>query len=109
LPNVFGEISPLTERIKHNIQIQNVDKCQTIKCLFAYWGPTLQVVTVIEVVNEVMRKYSFVPASEPKITNTSEVQETIWSLKVRKAPGPYDIPNRHLKHLPLRVVSLLVA
>lgn len=64
--------------------------------------------TVIEVVNEAMREYSFAPASEPKITNTTEVQDAIWSLKVGKAPGPNDVPNRHLKYLPLRVVSLLV-
>ena len=64
--------------------------------------------TVIEVVNEAMREYSFVPASEPKITNTTEVQEAIRGLEVGKAPGPNDIPNRPLKYLPLRVVSLLV-
>jgi hypothetical protein len=66
------------------------------------------VVTVTEVVNEAMREYCFVPASEPKITNTMEVQEAIRGLKVGKAPGPKDIPNRPLKYIPLRIVSLLV-
>jgi len=65
-------------------------------------------VTVIEVVSEVMREYSFAPASETKITNNMEVEDAIWGLKVGKAPGPNDIPNRPLKYLPLRVVSLLV-
>jgi len=48
------------------------------------------------------------PASEPKLTNPEEVQEAIRGLKVGKAPGPNGIPNRALKHLPLRTVSLLV-
>jgi len=65
-------------------------------------------VTVIVVVNEAMRKYSFAPVSEPKLTNTTEVQDAIRGLKVGKAPGPNDIPNRPLKYLPLRVVSHFV-
>jgi len=40
------------------------------------------------------------PASEPKLTNSEEVQEAIRGLKVSKAPGPKGIPNRALKHLP---------
>jgi hypothetical protein len=65
-------------------------------------------VTVIVVVNEAMRKYSFAAASEPKITNTTGVQGAIRGLKFGKAPGPNDIPNRPLKYLPLRVVSHFV-
>jgi hypothetical protein len=64
---------------------------------------------VIKVVNEAMRSYSFAPASKPKLTNTTEVQDTIRDLKVGKVPGPDVIPNRALKHLPLSIVSLLVA
>jgi len=60
------------------------------------------------VVNEAMRAYSFAPASEPKLTNPTEVQDAIRGLKVGKAPGPDGIPNRALKHLPLSIVSLLV-
>jgi len=67
----------------------------------------MQAVTVIEVVNEAMREYSFVLASEPKLTKTTEVQDAIRGLRVGKAPGPNDIPNRPLKYLPLRVISLL--
>jgi hypothetical protein len=48
------------------------------------------------------------PAGEPKLTNPEEVQEAIRGLKVSKAPGPNGIPNRALKHLPQRMVSLLV-
>ena len=48
------------------------------------------------------------PAIEPKLTNLTEVQDTIRGLKAGKAPGPDGIPNRALKHLPLSVISLLV-
>ena len=64
--------------------------------------------TVIEVVNETMRAYSFAPAIEPKLTNPTEVQDAIRCLKVGKAPGPDGISKSALKHLPLSVVSLLV-
>ena len=63
---------------------------------------------VIEVVNEGMRAYLFVPASEPGFTNPKEVQDAIRGLKVGKAPCPDGITNRALKHLPLSVFSLLV-
>jgi len=48
------------------------------------------------------------PAIEPKLINPDEVQEAIMGLKVSKAPDPNGIPNRALKHLPQRAVSLLV-
>jgi hypothetical protein len=38
----------------------------------------------------------------------TEVQDATRGLKVGKAPGPHSIPNRTLKHLPLRAASLLV-
>jgi hypothetical protein len=63
---------------------------------------------VIETVNVGLRSYFMAPASEPKLTNTEEVQEAIRGIKVRKAPGPNGIPNRALKHLPQRAVNLLV-
>ena len=47
-----------------------------------------------------LRTYFLTPANEPKLTNPDEVHETIWGLKVCKAPGPYGTPNRALKHLP---------
>jgi hypothetical protein len=37
-----------------------------------------------------------------------EVQDAIRGLKVGKAPGPNGLPNRVLKHLPQRTMSLLV-
>jgi hypothetical protein len=63
---------------------------------------------VIEMVDVALRSYFMTPASEPKLTNPEEVQEAIRGLKVSKAPGPNGIPNRALKHLPHRAVSLLV-
>jgi hypothetical protein len=55
-----------------------------------------------------LRSYFMAPASEPNLTNPEEVQKAIRGLKVRKAPGPNGIPNRALKHLAQRAVSLLV-
>ena len=52
--------------------------------------------------------YFLTPASEPKLTNTDEVQEAIRGLKVSKDPGPNGIPNMALNHLPQRAVSLLL-
>jgi hypothetical protein len=49
-----------------------------------------------------------VPAIEPKLTKHEEVQDAIRGLRVSKVPGPNSIPNRALKYLPERAVSLLV-
>jgi hypothetical protein len=68
----------------------------------------LSVLAAIEVVNEAKRAHSFVPASEAKPTNPTDVQDIIRGIKFGKAPGPHGIPNRTLKHLPLSVVSLIV-
>jgi hypothetical protein len=54
-----------------------------------------------------LRSYFMNPVSEPKLTNPKEVQEAIRGLKVSKAPDPNGIPNRALKHLSQRAVSLL--
>ena len=54
---------------------------------------------VFEMVDEGLQAYSFDPASEPKLANTTEVQNNIRGLKVGKALGPNGIPNRALKHL----------
>jgi hypothetical protein len=64
--------------------------------------------TVIETVDVGLRSYFMTPASEPKLTNREEVQEAVRGLKVGKARGPNDIPNRALKHLPQRALSRLV-
>jgi hypothetical protein len=53
---------------------------------------------VIEVFNEALRVYYYAPASEPRLTNPSEVQDAIWGLKLGKAPGLGGIPNRALRH-----------
>jgi hypothetical protein len=59
-------------------------------------------------VDVALRSYFLTPARERKLTTPEEVQEAIRGLKVSKAPGPNGIPNRALKHLPQRAVSLLV-
>jgi hypothetical protein len=64
---------------------------------------------VIENVTEVLQAYSYAPASDPKLTNPMEVQNAIRGVKVGKALGPNGLPNRALKHLPQRSISLLVA
>jgi hypothetical protein len=63
---------------------------------------------VIERVNMRPKSYFKAPAGEPKVTNPEEVQEAIRALKVSTAPCPKGKPNRALKHLPQRAVSLLV-
>ena len=55
-----------------------------------------------------MRAYSFAPARQPNLSNTTVVQDAIRCLKFGKASGTNGIPNRPLKHPPLNVVSLLV-
>jgi len=62
---------------------------------------------VTEMVDVALRSYFLTHGSEPKLTNPGEVHEAIKSLKVTKTPGPNGIPNRALKHLPQRAVSLL--
>jgi len=63
---------------------------------------------VIEMVTVALRSYFMTPAIEPKLNKPDEVKEAIRSLKDSKAPGPKDIPNRALKRLPQRAVSVLV-
>ena len=63
---------------------------------------------VIEMVDLRLRSYLMEPASEHKITNPKEIQESIRGLKVSKASDPKGLPNRASKHLPQRAVSLLV-
>jgi hypothetical protein len=43
------------------------------------------------------------------LTDTTEVQHGIRGLKISKASGPNGTPNRALKHLPQRMILLLVA
>jgi hypothetical protein len=54
-----------------------------------------------------LRSYFLTPASEPKLTNPDEVYEATRGLKIGKALGPNGIPNRALKHLSQRAISLL--
>jgi hypothetical protein len=63
---------------------------------------------VIDIVDVALRSYFQTPTSELKLTNPDEVHKAITGIKVGKAPGPNGIPNRALKYLPQRTVSLLV-
>jgi len=60
---------------------------------------------VIETVDVALESYLQTLASEPKLTNPDEFREAIRGLKLGKAPGPNGIPNRALKHLPMRRYS----
>jgi hypothetical protein len=59
---------------------------------------------VIEIVDEAMRAYEYAPASEPKLTSPSEVEQAIRDLKIGKDLGPNEEPNRVLRHLPKRAI-----
>jgi len=65
------------------------------------------ILAVIEMVDVALGSYFLAPASEPKLTNPNEFHGAIRVLKASKATGPNGIPNRALKHLPQRAVSLL--
>jgi len=67
----------------------------------------VQVPAVIQTVDVALKSYFLSPTSEPQLTNPNEVHAAIRCLKVSKAPGPNGIPNRALKRLPKRAVSLL--
>jgi len=69
--------------------------------------PDPSVPAVMEMVDVALSSYSLSPASEHHSTTPDEVHEAIRCLKVSEAPGPNGIPNRTLKHLPKRAVSLL--
>jgi hypothetical protein len=64
---------------------------------------------VIETVDVDFRAYSYEPASETMLTEPAEVQHAIQGLNISKVPGPDGIPNKALKHLPQRIILLLVA
>jgi hypothetical protein len=61
----------------------------------------------IKMVNEMMRAYEYAPASEPKLTSPSEVQQAIRGLKVGKASGSNGKPNRVLRHPPKCAITFL--
>jgi len=61
---------------------------------------------VIETVEVALRSYFIRPASEPQLITPDEVHEAIRGLKDSMVLGPNGIPNRALKHLPKRAVSL---
>jgi hypothetical protein len=64
---------------------------------------------VIEKVTEALQAFCYAPASKSKLTNPLEVEDAIRGLKVDKAAGPNGLPNRDLKHIPQRAISLLLA
>ena len=86
---------------------------EKVKALADNQEPQFQLVTdhsvpaVIERVDEALRSYFLSPGNETQLTTPDEFHEVIIGLKVSKTPGPNRIPNRTLKHLPRRAVSLL--
>jgi hypothetical protein len=64
---------------------------------------------VIETVDVALQAYTSEPASKPMLTDPAEVQHAIRGLKISKVPDPDGVPNRALKHLPQRMIFLLVA
>jgi len=62
---------------------------------------------VIETVDVALGSYFLSPPNEPQLNTPDEVHEAIRGLKVSKVPGLNVLPNRKLKHLPKRAVSLL--
>ena len=102
-------VSPLVTPV--GIALSDAEKAEVLAdSLEAQFQPITvpSVPAVIEMVNVELESYLHTPASEPKLTSPDEVQDAIRSLKVGKAPGPNGIPNRALKHLPMRAVLLLV-
>ena len=61
----------------------------------------------VERVREAMESFALAPASEPLLTNPTEVSKAIAELKVGKAPGPNGVPNRALRNLPRKAVTFL--
>jgi len=102
----FYSISPLV--IPGGIALSDTEKTDVIADnLEAQFQPVTDpsVPAVTERVDVALRSY-FSPASEPQLTTPDEVHEAIRGLKVSKSPCPNGIPNRALKHLPKRAVSL---
>ena len=66
----------------------------------------LSITPVIAMVVVTLGFYFLSLVSEPLLTNPDEFHEASRGLKVSKAMGPVDIPNRSLKHLPKQTVSL---
>jgi hypothetical protein len=62
----------------------------------------------VEMVDEAMQACEYAPASEPKLTSPSQVQQAIRGLKVGKAPGPNGIPNGVLRHLRKSAITFLI-
>jgi len=59
-------------------------------------------------VDVVLKSYVMTSASEPNFINREEFQDDIRGIKISKSPCPNGIPNRALRHLPQRTLSLLV-
>jgi hypothetical protein len=76
-------------------------------------GPTLfqpvtdpSVPAITKTVGVTLRSYFLTTVRETKLNNTNEIHEAVRGLKVSKVPGANGIPNRALKHLPQRALSL---
>jgi hypothetical protein len=61
----------------------------------------------IEKVDELVRAYEYAFASEPKLTSPSEVEGVTKGLKSVNTQGPNGVPNRALKHLNKRDITVI--
>jgi hypothetical protein len=61
-----------------------------------------------EMGSEALRAYDCVPASKPKLANRSNILHAIRGQKDGKALGPNCIPSTVLRHLPKRVITILI-
>ena len=52
--------------------------------------------------------FSIAPASDPLLTNPTEVFRAIAEIKVGKAPCPNGVWNRALRNLPRKAVTFLM-
>ena len=93
---------PISSPLGHTGGIALSD-CKKVKALADNLATQFQPVTDpsvavdIDMVDLALRFDFTSPASEPKLINLEEFQETMRGLRVRKGRGPNGIPNRTLK------------
>jgi hypothetical protein len=103
-------VAPPPLQVPSGLAVSDSEKAEALaKSLEAQFQPVddPSEPALTEMVDVAMRAYEYAPASEPTLTNPSEVLQAIKGLKVGKSPGPNGIPNRILRHLPKRAITFL--